>query len=340
MTLSLIVFFMGVALVLYTVFGGADFGAGIWECFTSRRDRARTESLVNKAIGPVWEANHVWLILVIVILFNAFPEVHRVISIHFHIPLSLVLLGITLRGTAFVCRYYDAIRDDSQKVYAWFFRVSSLLTPFMLGVCAAGLVAGVPATSTDYADAYLWPWFNLFGAAVGLFACSLFAYVAAVFLIGESDDQSLRDLFRRRALQANLAAVLTGGMVFIMAHLRGVPLLGEFFDSPVSLGALLVVSLLAVATHWLLKNTARTFVARVLVSGQVTLILLGWFASQYPVLLRVNGGENLTLTSTLAPTATQTQMLIALLIGAVLIFPSLGYLFFVFKIKTRQKVEG
>src|ERR1700733_8715060 len=111
--LLVVIGFLAVSLLFYCVLGGADFGAGALEFFVPEKNRKRHEELVNKAMGPVWEANHIWLIILIVILFNAFPKVYAQYSIYFHIPLTLMLIGIVFRGCAFSFRNYDAVKDDT-----------------------------------------------------------------------------------------------------------------------------------------------------------------------------------------------------------------------------------
>ena len=126
--LSIIIIILGVSFVLYTILGGADFGAGIIETFAGRKG----ERTISKALAPVWEANHVWLILAVVILFTGFPQVYSSISTALHIPLMLVLLGIIFRGTAFTFRHYDVKQDHTHKYYTLLFKVSSFITPFFL----------------------------------------------------------------------------------------------------------------------------------------------------------------------------------------------------------------
>ena len=127
--LQIIIIILAVAFILYTILGGADFGAGILEIFAGRRG----EKTVSKAIAPVWEANHVWLILAIVIIFTGFPLVYATLSLSLHIPLMIVLIGIVLRGTAFTFRYYDVSPDKTHKYFTTFFEISSFITPFFFG---------------------------------------------------------------------------------------------------------------------------------------------------------------------------------------------------------------
>src|SRR4029450_7243293 len=144
MLVESIAFFFAVSILFYCLFAGADFGAGILEAFLPSRRRAEQKKVIAHAIGPVWEANHVWLILAVVILFTGFPKAYSVLTITFHIPLTLMLLGIILRGCAFTFRHYDSIRDR-QRYYSAIFVVSSFLTPLMLGVIAGGMLLGAVA---------------------------------------------------------------------------------------------------------------------------------------------------------------------------------------------------
>src|SRR3954471_18948329 len=128
--LAVIILILGVSFVLYTLLGGADFGAGIIESFAGRRE----EVTISKAMAPVWEANHVWLILAVVILFTGFPVVYASLSLVLHIPLMLVLVGIIFRGCAFTFRHYDVVNDNSHKYFTVLFRISSFITPLFLGM--------------------------------------------------------------------------------------------------------------------------------------------------------------------------------------------------------------
>ena len=152
--LLIVVTFLCLGLLLYFLLGGADFGAGIVELFTSRRNRSRTRRTSYQAIGPVWEANHMWLIIAIVILFVGFPRLYTVMSIHLHIPLVILLIGIIARGTAFVFRHYDAVRDDMQLVYNGIFEYSSIITPLFLGIIAGSAISGsIDLHADNFADA-------------------------------------------------------------------------------------------------------------------------------------------------------------------------------------------
>src|SRR5579863_8039288 len=226
--------FLGVALAFYAILAGADFGAGMLEWFLGRDRRDEQRNLITEAMGPVWEANHVWLIIAVVILFNGFPRAFSTLCISFHIPLVVMLLGIVLRGCAFTFRHYDTEKDHWQSVYTAVFAVSSVLTPFMLGVVAAGLMLGRIRADGSYGDRFLAPWLTGFGAALGLFVCTLFAFLAAVYLAGETGDRDLRDRFVRRAKVANGLSVVAGLLVFGAAQMSGLPLVARFLGHPAS----------------------------------------------------------------------------------------------------------
>src|SRR5450756_472693 len=130
--LYIVIAYLWLAVLLYLLMGGADFGAGIIELFTSDKNKVKTRRTMYKAIGPIWEANHMWLIITIVILFVGFPAIYTTMSIHLHIPLVIMLLGIIARGTAFTFRNYDAVLDDMQVIYSRIFVYASVITPCLL----------------------------------------------------------------------------------------------------------------------------------------------------------------------------------------------------------------
>ena len=172
-----IMIYLLTAVLLYLLLGGADFGAGIIELFTSDRNKDRTSITLTRTIGPIWEANHMWLIIVIVILFTGFPEIYATVSTYLHIPLLIMLMGIIARGTAFAFRHYDAVEDKMQQVYNKIFRYSSFITPFFLGIIAASVVSGtIDPDADNFMDAYIFSWLHFFSVAVGLFTVSICGY--------------------------------------------------------------------------------------------------------------------------------------------------------------------
>ena len=330
--LTLIIIILGASFVLYAILGGADFGAGIIETFAGEKG----ERTISKAIAPVWEANHVWLILAVVILFTAFPTVYASLSLVLHIPLMLVLLGIIFRGTAFTFRHYDVLYDHTHKYYTFLFKISSFITPFFLGVTLGAMILGRITfdQSLGFYEMFISPWLNLFCFIMGLFAVTLFGYISAVFLVGETKNDRERRRYAMFSKQLMVFTMLFGLLVFLAAEIEGHHLFDEFRKSSVSVLTMLLAALICPAI-WLLLNrrTNKTLYLRVAVGIQVTAIIVGWFYIQYPVLIQVRGGEDYTFFNTQAPDATLQQLLIALIVGLILIVPAFMYLFKVFKVE-------
>lgn len=335
---------MVASLVLYALLGGADYGGGVWDLFAFGRRAREQRALIADAIGPVWEANHVWLILVIVILFTAFPPAFAVIATALHIPITLLLIGIVLRGTAFTFRSYDVQRDDVQRRWSLVFSIASIITPILLGVILGAIASGtIRVENSAVTSGFLNSWLAPFPFAVGFFALALFAFLAAVYLTVEaeqratqSQDQNqnvvsngprkLSEDFRLRALLAGVAVGLLALTVFILAGTGAPSVRAGISRTWWALGLHLLTAIFAIgafATLW----TRRYKAARICAAGQVTLILLGWAFAQYPNLVE----PDLSLTSAAAPPITLELLLAALIAGALLLFPSYYYLIRVFK---------
>ena len=274
-----------VVLMIYTLTGGADFGGGVWDLFASgpRADRQRTT--IGKAIGPIWEANHVWLIILIVLLFVCFPKAFAILSTALHLPLTLCLFGIVLRGSAFVFRKYD---PDNREAWRRVFAIASLVTPMMLGMTLAATSGGYIRIDQQgrwmHQDGYLATWLQPFPFMAGLLAVALCALLAAVYLLGETDDADLREDFRRRALTAAVAvgilAFATLGVALSNAPHFGWRLSGSAWAIPFQLlaGA---TALSVFACLWLRRNTAAKFA----VGAQAVVMLSGWALAQFPYLI-------------------------------------------------------
>jgi cytochrome d ubiquinol oxidase subunit II len=327
--------FLGLSLLCYCLFGGADFGAGILEIFfLGRKDRWGERNVIDRALGPVWEANHIWLILMVVILFMGFPAVYGRVSVSLHIPLTAMLMGVIARGCSFTFRHYDAVKGKSQKLYTAFFVFSSLWTPFCLGVVTGALVPGGIAATLDpqggYYVGYVAPWLRPFPLALGVFTDALFALLAAVYLVGESPVGDVRRSFARLTRYAGLAAIAAGAFVFLAARADGVALDAHFLRMGFSAACMALATLALPAMAWALARE-KVWTLRVLAGLQVALILAGWLRVQFPVLVRLSDGSALTFFNAHAPAPALFQLGIALLSGSALILPALFYLLRVFK---------
>lgn len=321
---------MLVSLTFYALLGGADYGGGVWDLF-ARGPRANEQrALIAHAIGPIWEANHVWLILVVVILFTAFPPAFAAIATALHIPLTLLLIGIVLRGSAFTFRTYDSQRDNVQKRWSRVFSIASIITPVLLGIVVGAIASGkIHFKNGTVAFGFIQPWLSPFSFVVGFFALSLFAFLAAVYLTLETNDLKLQDDFRLRALVAGVVVGALALVVFILSGWYAPRIRAGISASPWALPlhvATAMCALGALAALWKRKYRLARFCA----AGQVTLILWGWALAQYPYLVQ----PDITIQSAAAPPETLRLLLIALGVGAALLFPSFYYLFRVFKSRT------
>jgi len=326
--------FLFLAIVLYFLLGGADFGAGIIELFTSEKNKHKTRQTSYQAIGPIWEANHMWLIIAVVIMFVGFPVVYSTMCTYLHIPMLIMLLGITARGTAFAFRNYDAVKGaHTQKIYNRVFVYSSFITPLFLGIIAGSAISRqIDLHATSFMDAYIFSWFNYFSIAVGLFTVALSGYLAAIYLIGEADNDHDARRFIVKAKVMNIIAVAFGGLVFVASEIENIHLAHWIFGNPVSLTAVIAASVSLIAS-WILINKGKRKVIRIGAGFQVTMILLAVGYMHYPYLIMIKGGQNLSLFAYQAPETTINDLGWGLFIGSFLILPSLFYLYYSFQKK-------
>lgn len=310
--------FLGV--VLYAVFGGADFGSGFWDLTAGDVHRGgEVRRLVDHSIGPVWEANHVWLIFVLVYLWTGFPRAFVQVVSALYVPLSFAALGIVLRGSGFAFRKF-ATNVRQAQIYGAAFALSSVVTPFFFGTAAGALASGrVPAEGgVDRATVWLSPT-SILGGVLSVLTC---AFLAAVFMARDADRLGRAQLtawFRRRGL---VLGIVTGVVALI-----GVVVLAV--DAPTLFNGLTGWALPIVggsgvaglATMWLLR-AGRYGTARLAAVASVALIVVGWGVGQYPWLLV----DELTIADAAGARATLWGLVIAFLAATVLVVPPLGYL--------------
>ena len=319
------------AVVAYGVLGGADFGGGIWDAAATGPRKEDQRAAIARAMGPVWEANHVWLIFVIVLLFSAFPSAYAALSVALFVPFHLVLLGIILRGAAFVFRAYTpesgrALRRfDSGHRWGVVFGAASMITPVLLGACLGAVSAGGIRVAPGLVSvASTAPWLSPLSFAMGAFALSMCAYLAAVFLAYETDGE-LEEDFRSRAL---LAGTAVAGLSVLLLPLLAVeaPHLWEGLLARRALPVLAVGVGSALGSGWLLR-IRRYRLARIAAILQVACLVGGWGLAQYPYLIY----PDLTIFEAAAPPSMLRFVLFTLPLGLVLLLPSLWLLFRVFK---------
>ena len=321
------------SLVFYVIFAGADFGAGIYEFLCLVSGRSSRKELVEKAIGPIWEANHIWLILVIVIFFMGFPYPFMIFSNLFHIPLVFVIVGIIFRGTAFAFRHYDPIKDESQKLYTWLFALSSVWTAFWEGVIVGSLFSPLPKEILGFKQYFIEPWLTPFSLTTGVFVMATYLFLAQTFFLSEAPaDGEIRESIKRDIWKSLVFVFLSGTVVFVVAYFTNKEFIDAFFANSYSIAlaalttCLLIPLILSYKYHW-------NKVSRLIVATQVTMIFGAVLIKRFPVMINFQDKTFLTFSDAAAPDATIKQLFLALVVGIILILPFLIYLLKVFKSK-------
>jgi cytochrome d ubiquinol oxidase subunit II len=320
----------------YVVLGGADFGAGVWDLLARGPRAAAQREAIAEGIGPIWEANHVWLIFVVVLLFSCFPPVFAHLSVVLHIPLTVMLIGIVLRGSAFTFRAYDSTDSVVQRQWGRIFAVSSTITPVLLGMCVGALVSGalaVPAEASFVAR-FIVPWWSAFTLTIGGLGLAVFAFLAAVYLTVEVQDAGLAEDFRAMALSAALAVGLFAALGLWFGRDTLTATTRALLTNPAAIALQCVTGVAAVTAIGALL-TRRYRLARTAAVVQVSGIVWGWGLAQFPAL--VPGVH--TIASAAAPTVTLRLVLIGVAGGMVVLVPSLWYLFRIFKADSARAFE-
>ena len=307
----------------YAVLAGADFGAGFWDLTAGGAERGGpVRGMVQRSMAPVWEANHVWLIFIIVVLWTGFPVAFGSVMSTLYVPLFIVVIGIIFRGTAFALRG-EAATIAEARLLGGLFALSSVLVPFCLGACVGAIAAGEVPVGNATGDP-ITSWLNPLGITVGVIFVLTGAYLAAVYMAADSQRGAHADLqraFRARALGAGIAAgiVAAAGLLVLRSEAR------ELYDDLVSGGGLACIAVSAaagIATLYLVWR-GRYAAARYSAVVAVATVIVGWAVAQSPYLLP---GE-LTIDDAAAPDATLVAMLVSVALGTLVLVPSLYWLY-------------
>ena len=310
------------AVTTYAVFGGADFGAGFWDLVAGGADRgARPREVIDHSIGPVWEANHVWLIFIFVVLWTGFPEAYASITLTLFVPLAIAALGIVLRGSSFAFRK-TVFRTRERRNFGAAFAISSVIVPYCMGAIAGAIASGrVPpgGVAGDPWDS----WVNPTSVLGGVLAVVVTAYLAAVYLVWDArrfGDTDLAEYFRRRAVGA---AVVAG-----VAAVVGIFVLRDdaryIFDGLTSRALPLVIVSAVCGTAslvLLLRDAAHG--ARVLAIVAVASVVIGWGVAQWPYILPTS----LEVSDAAAPSGTLTTLVVATVLLLVIVVPGFSLLY-------------
>jgi cytochrome d ubiquinol oxidase subunit II len=326
-TIILVVVF--IALTLYALLGGADFGAGVWEVNSALNASHRQRAMLHATIGPVWEANHVWLILVLVAMFAAFPVAFAAACQALWLPLLLALLGIVFRGIGFAFRSYT--RDAGHQQAAWdaVFAIGSTAAPFFLGASVGALASGKLAIDRDgrFDGDYLSGWISPLALFTGFFVVGMCAYLSAVYLAREASllgDRAPVLLWRRRALATGVAVgmLALAGVVLVAT---GAPVLWEGFR--LRSWPLVGGSMIAGFSSLYSLGVERYRTAVLSAAIAVSTVIWGWGIAQFPLIVP----PAISIESAKAPANVLWLFIATICVGAVLLFPALGYLFYLFK---------
>lgn len=298
----------------------------MWDLLASGPRRDEQRNAIARAIGPIWEANHVWLILIVVLLFTAFPSAFAVTMTALFIPFSLMLIGVIFRGSAFIFRKYDSPAKEVQGRWSTLFGAASFFTPFVQGMILGALATGqIRVSEGRVATGFLAGWLTPFAFACGFFALALCAFLAAVYLTIDTKDRELENDFRFRALCSGIALAPIAAAAFLFAK-NGAP---EIFHGLTNWWAIPLIGLtsgcavVALVSLWFRKFVA----ARATSIATASLVLIGWSAAQFPYLVV----PDITIHAAAAPAITLRLLLIALCLGGALLFPSLFFLYRIFK---------
>ncbi len=317
---------MLVSLILYALLGGADFGGGVWDLLSRGPRAVAQRRLVAGAIGPVWETNHVWVIVAVVVLFTAFPRAFAVVSTALFVPVTLLLAGIVLRGAAFAFHAYRLHEDAEPGRWGTVFAAASLVTPVLLGATIGAMSSGRIRTESLAFSGDAGAWLAPFPAAVGLLTLALFSYLAAAYLTLETPDPGLQDDFRRRAMWSAAAAALLCVLVPVQARSGAPDFYAALTGSDWSVPLVILTGTSALGGYVALRLRVYSL-ARACAALQVALVIAGWGLAQYPYLVR----PGLTIYDAAASPSMLRPILYALAAGAVFLFPSIVLLFRVFK---------
>jgi cytochrome bd ubiquinol oxidase subunit II len=324
-----------VGATFYALFGGADFGGGFWDLLAGGAERGeRPRALIQRSLTPVWEANHVWLIFILVVLWTAFPPAFSAVFSTLYVPIALAALGIVLRGAGFAFR--KSIEGlAGRRAMGATFALSSVLTPFFMGAVAGAVASGnVPAGGDG--DAFS-SWLQPLPLLTGAMFVATGAYLAAVFLVGDARRAGEADLeryFVRRALAAAAVAGAAAAIGLVALHAEARYVFDRLTDHGLPLvlaSALCALALLAV----LLRSTGRkplhkegnrpidSLLLRPLAAGAVVAVIWGWGVAQFPYLLPTS----LRIDQAAAPDPTLVIVFVVFAAAAVLVLPSLGLLY-------------
>jgi cytochrome d ubiquinol oxidase subunit II len=317
-----------VGATFYALFGGADFGAGLWDLVAGGDKRGeRPRALIQRSLTPVWEANHVWLIFILVVLWTAFPPAFSAVMTTLYVPIALAAVGIVLRGSGFAFRK-SIVGLAGRRAAGATFAISSLLTPFFMGAVVGAVASGnVPADGNGPPFS---SWLEPLPLLTGAMFVASGAYLSAVFLIGDArraGDEELAGYFARRALAAATVAGVAAVVGLVELHAESRYIFDRLTDQGLPLVALSLFCgfgvFMALVSVILRPEKGPPWYLRPLAGGAVIAVIWGWGVAQFPYLLPTS----LKITEAAAPPDTLAAVIIVFIVAAILVLPALGLLY-------------
>ena len=323
MLLLSVIILISVLIVCYALFVGINFGTGILELLGDE-DMKREIRLTT---GPEWEVHHLWILLVIAMLYIGFHPIFEAIYDFLYVPIMFLILIIILRAVVLV--YRDQVGTETghhTNIVDSTYRVLSLFAALLIGMVVGSVISGrINPLAHNFYEKYLDSWANLFALSVGLFVCCLFAFQAAVYMIGESRDETSRKKFVRWSKIISVASVASGSLVFVIAELEKLFLIARFYYSPAAIGAVIVATLI-LPVFWKSLDSDRIWKARILAGMEMVLVLTAWFQVQHPVVVALEYQKDLTFTGTAANDTTLLQLFLGIIAVTAIVGMSLRYL--------------
>lgn len=327
--IEFVVLVLGVSIFLYTLLAGADFGAGIIELLPIGINRKERTKLIGDAMGPVWEANHIWLILALVISFNGFPPIFWFMSEYFHFPLGALVIGIIFRGASFTFMHYDPIKDNSQKIYHWIFGLSSLWCCLWIGVIIGSLMLGDFSLQDETMfERYFHHWLNPFALSMGIFLTALMMFNASLFLFVESEQDKTQ--WKRVTLKVLFFMIVSGLVTHIIFYFTNPERWKLFFLNPISIGFILLSGCLLFPQYKVIDKGRRNM-SRILAGIQLLLIIGAGFIPLYPKIILFRDGTFYDVYNSASEPKVINALVFGLAFGCVFILPSYFSLIKIFK---------
>lgn len=333
----IVIAFLWISVCLFLIMSGISFGSGIIELLTKKKYRSIINHNFDKTINPKWELNHIWLIIALFVLLVGFPNIYAYIANYLYIPLTLVFAGIILRSFAFSFRFYNKVDTKKRTFFSVIFYLSSLAIPFFLGLIGAATISGsIDPKAETFLDLYIYSWLTWFGISVGLFTTAFCAYIASIFSLYEARNSDSLYILIRKSRVSVFYILVTGCLVFIVAHYSDIPLVRWIFSKALGNIVIALATLSLLLTNEAI-NKKNFLTARFLACFQIIMVLIAATYQHNPDILLLANGTSLSLLEENSSPETITILGWILLLGNLIIMPFLFFLSFGPRLKKEKK---